>query len=417
MLPQHLLVTGGNGYIGRHLVAEAVERGWFVTFLSRSVAAVGPRLRHYSWTLGQDVPAEAFSISGDFPAVTCVMHLAHDWQDDSQPNINVTGSTRIFEAGREHGARIVFCSSISARPEALNRYGRVKAEVEALLRPGNETSARIGMVYGGAPQAMWGTLCKITALSPVLPMLEADKPVQPIHVDDLCWLLAELACRPELCLPVYGLAAPQPLPFGKFLEATARHRHGRALRLISIPLGLALSAADVLNRIPGLPKIDRERILGLAGLPFLETADSLSRLGMVLRPLEQGLAEGVPHRWRRALREASALLSYVSGVKPSKASLRRYVRSTAHHSLTQPLNLPDWVLYMPAMLRLFEPMDKESSLSKRLYLAALIAEAAPESAASFHDYQGRRRVTSLLSLARIAIVEAVCMPLRLLRRK
>ncbi len=292
---RHVLITGGNGYIGMQLVALALDKGYFVTILGRSPEGLeASALRSFPWRLGDTVPFEAF-ISGDgHPPVDAVIHLAHQWNADrpEADDENVVGTERLLHAVRAAGiGRFVFASSVSARADALNRYGRVKARItEMLSRPG-EAAARIGLVYGGPPAGMWGTLCRLVTIAPVIPMVDAHKGTQPIHLNDLCVGLIRMASVPSLSRKVYGLAAPVPIAFGAFLKILARERYGRALFVVPVPGRFALLLADLSASIPFGPAVDRERVLGLMGLPTIETAADLEDLGISLRPLVTGLIQ------------------------------------------------------------------------------------------------------------------------------
>jgi nucleoside-diphosphate-sugar epimerase len=413
----HILLTGAGGYIGARLLEVLQSQGAIVTVLGRAPSGLLNRteVSVVPWRLGEAVPDQAFAAKGEAPPVDVVIHLAHDWADDSTPNLNIEGTRRLLAAARAHGVRVVYASSVSAREGALNRYGRIKYEIEAMLEPPRELAARIGMVYGGPLRGQWGTLCRISGLAPVLPMLEHRKPVQPIHLDDLCEGLLRLATLEEPARAIYGLADPGPLPFGDTLAAIARHRHGRRLRLVNIPLGFALGVVGLASKIPGLPRIDRERLLGLAGLPVIDTADSLAELGLVLRRFEDGLRPE-PWRIRRALLgEGAVLLRYVLGHRPPPSAARRYLRGVSAEAGGQaPLALPAAVRTWPPLLRLIEPVGGNSPLARRLYLATLVAEATPGGGAVFYDHAGRGRLGLLVSLAATGLIEVLCLPMRLL---
>ena len=212
---KHLLITGGTGYIGSRLVEMAVSNGHQVTLLGKNENDV--QCRTLSWRLGDAIPKTAF-LSDDVEKVDVVIHLAHDWNvNGKEKNINLDGSRILLDSIRKNRIpRFIFCSSVSARWSALNQYGRTKAQVENLLDGEGEISARVGLVYGGKRRAMWGAICKLVDISPVLPMFGINKPVQPIHVDEVCYGLLRLASIENIDRPTYGLAAPHAVKFGDF---------------------------------------------------------------------------------------------------------------------------------------------------------------------------------------------------------
>ena len=286
---QHLLITGGTGYIGSRLVEMALSQGHHVTLLGRDKDDTA--LRTVSWRLG-DSPAEEAFRSDDWGNVDAVLHLAHDW-NSAEPGdaINLRGTRLLLQAARTNKvARFVFCSSVSARPDALNRYGRIKAQVETLLSGNGEIGARVGLVYGGAPEAMWGAICGMVKMSPILPMFGVNKPVQPIHVDEVCAGLLRLVTMENPDQSIYALAAPTAMTFGDFMGQVSLATCHRKLYLVPLPISLILLAVSIFNKLPGLPSIDKERILGIASLRHLACAQDLAKLEIDIMPLADGLS-------------------------------------------------------------------------------------------------------------------------------
>lgn len=298
MLKLHLVITGATGYIGARLAAAATRRGHRLTLLGRSLddGQASPSVRQFRWTFDEPPPAEAFTEGGELGTVDALIHLAHQWQS-ARPEAedeNLTAMTLLLQAARTAGVqRIVFGSSISARQNALNRYGRGKWAVEQLLEQPGEVSARIGLVYGGKEMGQWGVISKMVRQAPVLPVPGAGTLVQPIHIDDVCAGLLALAERPALEKSVYGLAAADPISFGYFLQQVARHRYGRKLHIFSVPIWLALLGAGLTGLLPFIPTVDRERILGVAGIKTMETAKDLTELGVSSGELAKNLATDI----------------------------------------------------------------------------------------------------------------------------
>jgi NADH dehydrogenase len=409
------LLTGASGYIGSRLLERLLEGGAEVVVLGSAPLGAAPsaRLSVIPWRLGEDVPERAFAAAGG--SLWAVIHLAHDWNTrEGDDERNRLGTGRLLAAARANDVcRFVFVSSLSARPEALNRYGRIKAEVETLLRPPSEVACRVGLVYGGPRRGMYGTLLRLTRLA-VLPMVDAGQPVQPIHLDELCLGLMHLADRRELDRPVYALAADAPIAFAGFLKLLARKAHGRAPVLIAVPRAIALLLADLSAALPGVPGVDRERLLGLAGISTRPTAADLREVGVDVRPVAEVLGES---ELRRQLREAFALLSYCSGAAVGPATLRLYVRSLRRLGEAAPLALPPWASACPGTLRLYEAAaQSQAPLRRRLLLAARVAEASGEPPGRFHMLTRRPAPLVALVLLWQGLLEGCLLCLRAIRR-
>lgn len=383
----HIVITGAHGYIGRAVLAKARDAGHELTLLSSGgspAAGAGVVL----WRLGQPVPQAVWA-----DPVDAVIHLAHVWHDTAAEadDPNIAGTAMLANAARRAGVkRFVFASSISARPDARNRYGRIKWRIEQTLdRPG-EVSARIGLVYGGPAQSLWGLLRRLTQRLPLLPMIGGGQRVQPIHLSDVADGLVRLAATPGTARHVV-LATDPPVTFGRFLEEIAARVHGRRLLLVPVPQWPILTLLDLMVRI-GLPVVGlRERVLGLVGITVQPASADLDAIGLKPLALEQGLALEGARDGHDVGAEAAALLRYVRGKPPSSGTLRRYLRGWKRINLGAPV-LPALVRRCPSLLRLCEPFPANSrpravAFRARLSAAAMLSEAEPAYDGQFYAYR------------------------------
>jgi NADH dehydrogenase len=414
---EHVIVTGGTGYIGQRFVKAALISGCKVTLLGRGREFFAhPNLKYVAWSLGESLPATAVDSDID-PSAQALIHLAHDWKNQpgakqTEAGLNIDGTRALVEQARNSGlGRIVFASSQSARADAPNIYGRVKWAIEQLLDRSNEVSARIGLVYGGPQQAMYGLLSKLSGISPILPMVDPRRPVQPIHIDELADGLLRLTASDHAGW--VGLASAKSIRFGDFLKALAREFHGTGLLIIPIPVQLALRACDLTAIIPFIPTVDRERVLGLAGTRLMQCADHLTTLGLDIEDCESRLAFE-PGARRTLLLEGRILLRYVLKAWPDHSLLRLYIRSLHVKGIRQAIAMPRSVRRLPSLLRLMEPFDQKAALSRRLAIAVAIAQSS---------LQGELMLSEKDTLARnVAVfldisVDTLALPIRILFRR
>lgn len=170
----HVLVTGANGFIGRHLVERLLCDGHRVRALKR--AGSREPLQHPSleWVEGDVCDEVAMKSAAE--RVDTVFHLAakvheiHEWSQDEREyeRVNVGGTVNVLRGAEAAGAqRFVFVSSVKAMGEGSDQeqdeqtppapqtaYGRSKLRAEeAVLQAGgffphHAVCLRLPMVYG-----------------------------------------------------------------------------------------------------------------------------------------------------------------------------------------------------------------------------------------------------------------------------
>ncbi len=399
-----IIITGGTGYLGDRVVQIALRQGHRVTLLGAD-HSMGAQ-RAVPWRLADPVPETLWSEPAD-----AIIHLAHLWHapGPEADDVNVSGTAALLAAARRAGVPcFIFASSLSARADALNQYGRIKYRIETLLERDGEIAARIGLVYGGPRQSLWDTLVRFTA-SPVLPVIGISQPVQPIHLDDVAEGLLRLAAL-RAPRPHQVVLAGAPIAFGDFLRAVALRQHGRRPILLPLPLPLVLHCLRAPGKI-GLPVHGiQERILGLAGITLQPGAADAARLGLSLRSLDAGLAEGAKHRPAARAAEAAAYLRYILNRSPSAAVLRRYLRGWRRYEFGD-LVLPPILKKCPSLMRLAEPLSgdrrpRAQAVRARLHAAAVLAEAEPGFSARFYASTPHSPLAAALRMFAVGTVEA-----------
>ena len=162
MPKRKLLITGGSGYLGRHLTIKAVERFEVCATYHRHAG----RIR-----AGQPISLDLTSREDVFRVIAgakphAVIHTAAinpgDGTDARMWSVNVEGSRSVAEASASVGARLVHVSSDSVHdgrhapypdevaPSPINAYGRSKAAAEAAVIEAYPGAAivRTSLIYG-----------------------------------------------------------------------------------------------------------------------------------------------------------------------------------------------------------------------------------------------------------------------------
>lgn len=201
-----LLITGGSGYLGRHLVRR-VAAGWpgewrYTTFSTDPLGLPkGVRLDL------RDGAAVARFVAEFAP--DAVIHTAGSNRTPDMAAVIVDGTRYVAGAAARAGARLVHLSTDSvfggdrapydesAPPAPLNDYGRAKAAAEALaLAHPNAVAVRTSLIYG-LDEIDNGTAWMVEALRAGQPVtLFTNQRRNPIWVETLAAACLELVDNP-----------------------------------------------------------------------------------------------------------------------------------------------------------------------------------------------------------------------------
>ena len=258
-----LLITGGSGYLGRHLAAKATE-----TFQVYATYSSHPT----QIKAGEPVPLDLTRREMALHLITelspqTIIHTAaiNPGSGSSQEmwRVNIEGSRYVAEAAARVGARLVHLSTDvvhngrhapyadNAPPSPINDYGRSKATAEAVVAEINPQSVivRTSLIYGLA-EIDRGTAGFVDRLKSGRPLaLFSDVIRQPVWVDTLVEALLKLT-QLEFAgiLNVAGRQALSREEFGRKMltwwgvDIVGLLQSGRAAEISStIPLDLRMS--------------------------------------------------------------------------------------------------------------------------------------------------------------------------------
>src|SRR5881396_1116485 len=240
-------LTGGTGFVGRHVAASLVARGHNVRVLARDPA----RARLLS---DQNVDVVAGGLADRAPldrlarGADVLIHLVGIIVEQGAQTftaVHVGGTQALLSAAREAGVRrFVHMSAVGARDDpGATRYHRTKQQAEQLVRDSGLSHAIFRpSIINGPESVPIRLLARLHRWSPVVPVFGDGRfPTQPVWVEDVALAFALAAERPDT-IGVFELGGPQVLTYEEFLLAIGRAA-GRSRPLIHIPLGLVQALA------------------------------------------------------------------------------------------------------------------------------------------------------------------------------
>ena len=259
-----VLVTGGTGFIGRHLVRRLVETGARVRVLARPSSDLNP-LRGVADRL-EICPGDlkaADSLDAAVKGIEIVFHLGaatrEGWEQAEQASVLGTGC--LLKKARSHGVqRFVYVSSMAVydygrmppgaivdensplefHPHLRNAYARSKCEAEALARGYLRASdmvltiVRPGAVYGPGGPAHIPPAMRLIGGKVALAIGGGRRQVPLLYVEDLVDALLRIASAPMAAGKIYNVVSDRPLTEADYVSAYSQAR-GRQILVIPLP--------------------------------------------------------------------------------------------------------------------------------------------------------------------------------------
>jgi len=292
-----VVVAGGTGFLGRHVVGALRARGHEVLVLAR-----GTREKpEGADLLPLDVAREAVPLDrlrgGD--ALVNLVGIKREGGAQTFAAVHVEATRRLIAAARDAGIRrFVQVSVVCSRPDAENPYHDTKWRAEEAVRESglDFTILRPAVTFGPGDD-MVTHLVRMIRFAPLFPVVgHGDSILQPVDVRDVAEAVASSLERPASIRRIYEIVGPTPLPLRDVVRTVAE---GVGLPVVIVPTPLAVQRVAVrlmdsvmtaplstpaqlrmlVDGLYGDPEPAR-RELGLAPRPF--TADAV-------RALERGV--------------------------------------------------------------------------------------------------------------------------------
>ncbi len=264
------LVTGGTGFVGRHLVEHLRAAGDEVTALVRSpqragpLAALGARLERGDLS---DHAALARAVSGQ----DVVYHVAGAVAAPSETAYlagNRDGTANLVRAAGDAGtSRFVFVSSLAAagpsrpgvphrgevEPHPVTAYGRSKLAGEAVVRasPLAWTILRPPAVYGPRDRDNFLTVFKGLRLGIAPVFGDGSTELSAVYAPDLAEALRAAGVTDATVGRTYYPNHPEVVTSAELVRIIARAA-GRSVRIIGLPEPLARGILSVTGGVARL---------------------------------------------------------------------------------------------------------------------------------------------------------------------
>jgi uncharacterized protein YbjT (DUF2867 family) len=302
-----IAITGGTGFVGRHLARELIASGQEAILIAR-----GRDLRDESI---YKLPGTSFFASDlsdpqelrkAFSGCDAVAHCAginREIGAQTYQRVHIAGTRNVVEAARQAGVpKIVLLSFLRARPNCGSAYHESKWAAEEIVRGSglDYTIFKAGVIYGRGDH-MLDHLSHALYTFPIFGLVGMkEKPIRPMAVEDLVAAIVASIHDTRLSNKTVSITGPEEIALRHAVRRVAEVIHRNPLYLptpIAIQKLIAWFAEQAM-KIP-LLSLAQLRILSegiVEALPPCDAlpADLLPSTRFTAEQIQKGLPEPGP---------------------------------------------------------------------------------------------------------------------------
>jgi nucleoside-diphosphate-sugar epimerase len=206
---QKILVTGGTGFTGSHLVKRLLSKGHEVVALDNQKGRFSEELEKLGAKITIGSVTDKELVDRLVQGCDVIHHLAAAFRKIDLPktvywDVNVNGTRYLLEAAQKHGVRkFVYCSTCGVHGDVKNppapetapitpadyyqytKYEGEKVAQEFIDKGLNVTILRPAAIYGPGDPERWVMLFKQTAPGRFLMFGSGEATYHPLYIDNL----------------------------------------------------------------------------------------------------------------------------------------------------------------------------------------------------------------------------------------
>jgi uncharacterized protein YbjT (DUF2867 family) len=289
-----VLVTGGTGFIGPHVIHALRARDVPVRALVREPAKAS-RLSAWGVELARGDVTNAASLRAACAGADAVVHLVSiiTGRPADFERVMAQGTRDLVAAAQDAGVRrFVLASALGLDEQTKDAvpYYRAKWEMERAVRESglDHVIFRPSFVFG-KDGGVLPTFMRLARFAPVTPVVgPGTQRLQPIWVEDLAEYFARAVDAPGVANRTFEIGGPDAPTWNEFWERLKKVL-GLRRPSLHVPFGLMRVQASLTERLPGAP-VTRDQLTMLQlGDNIVTSPDAVETFGLPLVPLDEQL--------------------------------------------------------------------------------------------------------------------------------
>jgi NADH dehydrogenase len=326
-----IAITGGTGFVGRHIARRLVDEGHEVALIARGCDATDPSVSKLPdatfHPIGLDDAGKLARVLSGCGAVAHCAGINRELGAQNYRRVHVEGTRNVVAAAREAGVpKIALISFLRARPNCGSGYHESKWAAEETVRTSglDYTIFKCGVIYGKGDH-MLDHLSHAFHTFPVFALVGfQDKPIRPTAVEDVARIAKASLAEGALPRRTVAILGPEELTLSSAVRRVARVV-GRNPLMFPMPLWFHYVLARVVERTMNVPLVSlaQVRILSEGIVEPWQPCETLPpelapQISFTDDQIRKGLPAAGPFGWRdvrcchrgKALRAGHGLASF-----------------------------------------------------------------------------------------------------------
>ncbi|HKE89205.1 MAG TPA: NAD(P)H-binding protein [Gemmatimonadales bacterium] len=265
-----IAVTGGTGFIGRHLSRALVAAGHTVVVIARGEDRRDTAIRSLPGvTFVSATTDDESRLAAALASCEGVAHCAginRERGEQTYKRVHVRGTAAVVKAARTTGVkRLALVSFLRARPACGSAYHESKWAAEELVRGSGlaYTVIKEGITYGRGDH-MLDHLSRTVRLLPLFATVGVqESPLRPVAVADTVRVLQAALVDERLTNQTVAVTGPETIPLSEVVRRVARAL-GHRVVIVPAPRFAHYALAWALERAFRTPLVSLAQVRMLA---------------------------------------------------------------------------------------------------------------------------------------------------------
>jgi NADH dehydrogenase len=267
-----ILVTGGSGYVGSHIVHQLVDAGKRVRVMvyNRARAESEGRLSELPVEWIEADITKPGTLAEALEGIETIIHtvaIAIEKGNQTYEGINYQGTVNLVNAASEHGIRrFINISQLGASPELPYRFLASKGRAQAYVAQSElDWTAFKPSVIWGPEDEFANTFAKLVPLTPLIfPIVGGeDARFEPVWVGDVATSVVKAIDDPTTISQEHELGGPEILTLEEIERRTLTALNARRW-MIPFPMSFLRLIVALMEAILPAPPVTRSLLELLA---------------------------------------------------------------------------------------------------------------------------------------------------------